>query len=142
MKRSRTDLVSLEATPCYYCVCCCVRRAFQCGEVEHPGQNFDHRKAWVQDRHVHPDIYEAVDITACAVMGRSCSRKTDIGYISVSRRKIQESNSAGRGRGTGLHGLRGSQSYPRQNGGNPGRKGGSVNMKQGCFYKHPCFIVA
>ncbi len=46
----------------------CVRRAFLCGEDSVTGQNFDHRKQWLEDR-----IYElasifSIKICAYAVM--------------------------------------------------------------------------
>ena len=68
MTRGRQELISLVATPYYHCVCRSVRRAFLCGEDEHSGQNFNQRKAWIQDRLVQLTDIFAIDIAANAVM--------------------------------------------------------------------------
>jgi len=68
MTRARQELVSLETTPYYHCVCRCVRRSFLCGEDEYSNQNFDHRKTWIQERLVHLTDIFAIDIAAYAVM--------------------------------------------------------------------------
>ncbi|MCP4295139.1 MAG: transposase [Proteobacteria bacterium] len=68
MTISRKQQISLEETTYYHCMARCVRRAFLCGEDSVSGQNFDHRKQWLEDR-----IYElasifSVKICAYAVM--------------------------------------------------------------------------
>jgi len=68
MTRARQELVSLETTSYYHCVCRCVRRAFLCGEDEYAKQNFDHRKAWIQERLIQLTDIFAIDIAAYAVM--------------------------------------------------------------------------
>jgi REP element-mobilizing transposase RayT len=68
MTQARRDLVSIELTPYYHCVCRCVRRAYLCGEDRLTGKNFDHRKQWVIDRLKTLSGLFAVDICAYAVM--------------------------------------------------------------------------
>ncbi|MCP4294542.1 MAG: hypothetical protein GY786_02940 [Proteobacteria bacterium] len=68
MTISRKQQISLDETTYYHCMVRCVRRAFLCGEDSVTGQNFDHRKQWLEDR-----IYElasifSIKICAYAVM--------------------------------------------------------------------------
>ena len=50
MTRPRSALISLADTPWYHVVNRCVRRAFLCGHDAHTGQNFEHRRGWVETR--------------------------------------------------------------------------------------------
>jgi hypothetical protein len=50
MPRSRKSQVSLIDTPCYHCVTRCVRRSFLCGLDKYSGQNYEHRRGWVENR--------------------------------------------------------------------------------------------
>jgi len=68
MPKPRKAQVSLEATPYYHCVSRCVRRAFLCGEDNHTGQSFEHRRQWIKERMSSLAKVFALDICAYAVM--------------------------------------------------------------------------
>ncbi|WP_115719811.1 transposase [Gallaecimonas mangrovi] len=68
MTRPRSELVSVNDTPYYHCICRCVRRAFLCGEDASTGQDFSHRKAWVLDRLLVLQQVFTVELCAYAVM--------------------------------------------------------------------------
>ncbi len=50
MPQSRKSQISLIDTPYYHCVSRCVRRSFLCGEDKVTGQNYEHRRGWVEER--------------------------------------------------------------------------------------------
>ncbi|WP_026280651.1 transposase [Thioalkalivibrio sp. ALE9] len=68
MTRARKELVSVETTPYYHCICRCVRRAFLCGEDSYSGRNHEHRRGWVLERLCELQGVFAVDVCAYAVM--------------------------------------------------------------------------
>ncbi|CAA0124760.1 Uncharacterised protein [BD1-7 clade bacterium] len=62
MTRAREQQVSLEATPYYHCVSRCVRRAFLCGG------EYEHRRAWVEEKLIELAGIFCIDIAAYTVM--------------------------------------------------------------------------
>jgi REP element-mobilizing transposase RayT len=68
MPKARKTQISLEATPYYHCVSRCVRRAFLCGEDAVTGQNYEHRRQWIEDKLLQLAQVFALDICAYAVM--------------------------------------------------------------------------
>ncbi len=69
MTRPRSALISLPDTPWYYHVVNrCVRRVFLCGHDAHTGQNFEHRRGWVETRIRELSSVFAIDVAAYAVM--------------------------------------------------------------------------
>ncbi|WP_019025137.1 MULTISPECIES: transposase [unclassified Thioalkalivibrio] len=68
MTQPRSSLVSIEDTPWYHVVSRCVRRAFLCGEDRVSGQNFEHRREWIETRILELAAIFTIDVAAYAVM--------------------------------------------------------------------------
>jgi REP element-mobilizing transposase RayT len=68
MTVARSDIVDDSASGVYHCVARCVRRAFLCGQDPYTGRNYEHRKAWVQDRLRTLAESFGLDVFAYAVM--------------------------------------------------------------------------
>lgn len=68
MTRARRELVSIETTPYYHCICRCVRRAFLCGEDSLTGKSYTHRKQWILKRLRDLQSVFAIDLCAYAIM--------------------------------------------------------------------------
>ncbi|WP_341502506.1 transposase [Gallaecimonas sp. GXIMD4217] len=68
MTRPRSELVSVQDTPYYHCVCRCVRRAFLCGEDRLTGQDYSHRKGWVLARLAELQQVFTIELCAYAIM--------------------------------------------------------------------------
>ena len=68
MTRARRELVDIETTAYYHCICRCVRRAYLCGEDNFSGKSYEHRKTWVLARLRQLQSIFAVELCAYAIM--------------------------------------------------------------------------
>ncbi|CAM2857949.1 transposase [Vibrio rarus] len=68
MPRPRRTQISLEDTPYYHCCSRVVRRAFLCGDDQYTGNNYDHRRGWVESLILQLTDAFAIDVAAYAVM--------------------------------------------------------------------------
>ena len=50
MATARKNIVDKATSGFYHCTTRCVRRAFLCGEDHYSGENYDHRREWIQRR--------------------------------------------------------------------------------------------
>ena len=68
MTKPRSQQVCLEATPYYHCVSRCVRKAYLCGVDFVTQQNYEHRRAWLEEEILKQAQVFSIDVAAYAVM--------------------------------------------------------------------------
>jgi len=68
MPKPRYAQMSLDATPYYHCMSRVVRKAFLCGIDINTGENYEHRRQWVEDKLLELGDIFALDICAYAIM--------------------------------------------------------------------------
>jgi len=68
MTKARQELVSLGDTSWYHLVNRCVRRAYLCGVDSISGNDYEHRRGWIETRIMQLSDVFAVDVAAYAVM--------------------------------------------------------------------------
>lgn len=60
--------ISLEQTHYYHCVSRCVRRAYLCGRDNVSGQDYEHRRQWIEERLAELGKIFSIDIVAYSIM--------------------------------------------------------------------------
>ena len=68
MPKPRYAQISLEATAYYHCTSRCVRRAFLCGLNIDTGEDYEHRRQWLEDKLLETAHIFAIDICSYAIM--------------------------------------------------------------------------
>lgn len=90
MPRPRKDLICETDTTYYHCFSRCVRRAFLCGYDSYSGTNYEHRRAWVEDRiHLLAEVF-AIDVCAYAVMSNHIHLVLHINSPSANNWSLDE----------------------------------------------------
>ncbi len=83
--RARKDIVDADEVSVYHCTSRVVRRAFLCGEDPYTGQNFDHRKKWIEELLQYMAKHFALDIISFAVLSNHMHKQLRIRPDIVQR---------------------------------------------------------
>jgi hypothetical protein len=65
---ARKQFISLNDTAYYHCISRCVRRAYLCGQDKTTGQNYEHRRGWVEDKLLALSQVFAINVCAYAIV--------------------------------------------------------------------------
>ena len=65
---ARSDAIDESTVGVYHCINRCVRRAFLCGDDPFSGNNYDHRKTWMQERLEFLASQFGIDVIGFSVM--------------------------------------------------------------------------
>jgi REP element-mobilizing transposase RayT len=68
MAIARRRLVNEKRAGFYHCISRCVRRSFLCGKDDYSGNDYEHRRGWVEERIKFLAQWFSVDVFAYAVM--------------------------------------------------------------------------
>ena len=68
MAIKRSEQIDPENAGYYHLISRCVRRAFLCGEDPESGQNYDHRRQWIENRILELAQYFAIEVYSYAVL--------------------------------------------------------------------------
>ncbi len=83
--RARKDIVDADEVSVYHCTSRVVRRAFLCGEDPYTGQNFDHRKKWIEELLQYMAKHFALDILSFTVLSNHMHKQLRIRPDIVQR---------------------------------------------------------
>jgi len=65
---ARKEIFDPEEVGLYFCTSRCVRRAFLCGEDDYTGNNYDHRKVWMEEMLQYMAQYFSLDIVSHSIL--------------------------------------------------------------------------
>jgi REP element-mobilizing transposase RayT len=65
---ARADLVDPNEVATFHCIHRCVRRSYLCGADPYTGRNYDHRKAWIEQRIEWLSRYFGIDVVGYSIM--------------------------------------------------------------------------
>ena len=65
---ARADVFDPHKVSVFHCIQRCVRRCFLCGDDPYSGRNFDHRKAWLEERLRYLARWFGIDVREFAIL--------------------------------------------------------------------------